>query len=292
MKQPDLGKKIAELRKAKGLTQEELVEKCNLNVRTLQRIESGEVTPRSYTVKTIFTALGYNVYDSSEITSNKFRNTEFIISNWLEQFYRYVFDLFNLKTNTMKKVTILSIILSAIIFGLFTIVTDSKAQKENKLDSNVSDKISTSESSNSAIIVSGTFNGWDETDEFVGRDVHCTINGVLFKSSLISVNKRTREFHTFVKGKLYKNKVEIIGIEDIGSVKYTADKIYKSEGQILLKGNAKLIHSKGESFEANEMSADNIGGSANKWFLKGNVKMNYSKDESIEADEIIVFNHK
>ncbi len=32
MKQPDLGKKIAELRKAKGLTQEELVEKCNLNL--------------------------------------------------------------------------------------------------------------------------------------------------------------------------------------------------------------------------------------------------------------------
>jgi len=36
MNQPDLGKKIAELRKAKGLTQEELVEKCNLSVRTLQ----------------------------------------------------------------------------------------------------------------------------------------------------------------------------------------------------------------------------------------------------------------
>lgn len=38
MKQPELGKKISELRKAKGLTQEELVEKCNLNVRTIQRI--------------------------------------------------------------------------------------------------------------------------------------------------------------------------------------------------------------------------------------------------------------
>ncbi len=58
MKQPQLGKKISELRKAKGLTQEELVEKCNLNVRTIQRIESGEVTPRSYTVKALFEALG------------------------------------------------------------------------------------------------------------------------------------------------------------------------------------------------------------------------------------------
>jgi hypothetical protein len=190
----------------------------------------------------------------------------------------------------MKKVTILSISLSAIIFGLFTVITESKAQKESNLDTKVSDKISTSESSNNAIIVSGTFNGWDETDEFVGRDVHCTIDGVLFKSSLISVNKRTREFHTFVKGKIYKNKVEIIGIEDIESVKYTADKIDKSGGCILLKGNAKLTYSKGESFEADEMTTDNIDGAANKWFLKGNVKMTYSQDESIEADEIIVFN--
>ena len=57
MKQPELGKKILELRKSKGLTQEELVEKCNINVRTIQRIEAGEVTPRSYTVKTILEAL-------------------------------------------------------------------------------------------------------------------------------------------------------------------------------------------------------------------------------------------
>ena len=59
MKQPELGKKISELRKAKGLTQEELVEKCNLNVRTIQRIEAGEVTPRSYTIKALFEALDY-----------------------------------------------------------------------------------------------------------------------------------------------------------------------------------------------------------------------------------------
>lgn len=58
MKQPELGKKISEMRKAKGLTQEELVEKCNLNVRTIQRIEAGEVTPRSYTIKALFEALG------------------------------------------------------------------------------------------------------------------------------------------------------------------------------------------------------------------------------------------
>lgn len=60
MKQPELGIKILELRKAKGLTQEELVERCNINVRTIQRIEAGEVTPRSYTIKSIMDALEYD----------------------------------------------------------------------------------------------------------------------------------------------------------------------------------------------------------------------------------------
>lgn len=59
MKQPELGRKVSELRTAKGLTQEELVEKCNISVRTIQRIENGEVTPRTYTIKTILSALDY-----------------------------------------------------------------------------------------------------------------------------------------------------------------------------------------------------------------------------------------
>lgn len=60
MKQPELGNKIISLRKQKGFTQEELVERCNINVRTLQRIESGEVSPRSYTIKTILSALDHD----------------------------------------------------------------------------------------------------------------------------------------------------------------------------------------------------------------------------------------
>ena len=69
MKQPELGKKISELRKAKGLTQEELVEKCNINVRTIQRIEAGEVMPRMYTVKTIFAALDFDLNSISNLGS-------------------------------------------------------------------------------------------------------------------------------------------------------------------------------------------------------------------------------
>jgi len=73
MKQPELGKKIIELRKAKGFTQEELVDKCNISVRTLQRIETGEVTPRSYTIKTILAALDYDlstIQDTDEMVTH------------------------------------------------------------------------------------------------------------------------------------------------------------------------------------------------------------------------------
>lgn len=56
--QPSLGKKILALRKVKDMTQEELKEKCHVSVRTIQRIESGIVTPRLSTIKILIGALG------------------------------------------------------------------------------------------------------------------------------------------------------------------------------------------------------------------------------------------
>lgn len=61
MKQPELGSTIIKLRQEKNLTQEELVEQCNISVRTLQRIEAGDVTPRDYTIKTILSVLNYEL---------------------------------------------------------------------------------------------------------------------------------------------------------------------------------------------------------------------------------------
>lgn len=83
MKQPELGKKLTELRKAKGLTQEELVEKCNINVRTIQRIEAGEVTPRSFTVKVILAAMDYSFTDiAAEETSTNNQSTQSVSSSF------------------------------------------------------------------------------------------------------------------------------------------------------------------------------------------------------------------
>lgn len=72
LKQPQLGQTILTLRQEKKLTQEELVELCNLNVRTLQRIEAGDVTPRDYTIKIILNALDYDV---AQIESSIYKKT-------------------------------------------------------------------------------------------------------------------------------------------------------------------------------------------------------------------------
>jgi transcriptional regulator with XRE-family HTH domain len=63
MKQPELGKKLIEYRNESGLTQEQLSEKTKINIRTIQRIELGEVTPRNYTLKIILNILGKDFED-------------------------------------------------------------------------------------------------------------------------------------------------------------------------------------------------------------------------------------
>ena len=117
MKQPELGRRIAELRKVKGLTQEDLVSKCNLNVRTLQRIESGSVTPRSYTIKEIAAALGHEL---SDLSNHMLKNTvEEKTSGRIADRLR---ELFNLKIYTMTKV---SVLLATVLIAGFSIYTQT-----------------------------------------------------------------------------------------------------------------------------------------------------------------------
>ena len=69
MNQPDLGLKIAELRQQKGLTQEKLAEYCEVSTRTVQRIESGEVEPRSFTRNSLSNILEFDL--GKENTNNE-----------------------------------------------------------------------------------------------------------------------------------------------------------------------------------------------------------------------------
>jgi len=61
MNQHEIGRKLTELRKNKGLTQEELAIRCGVNVRTIQRIETGTVSPRVATLKLIGAELDYEI---------------------------------------------------------------------------------------------------------------------------------------------------------------------------------------------------------------------------------------
>ena len=119
MNQPELGKKILELRLSKGLTQNELADQCNVSLRTIQRIELAEVTPRSFTIKSIFSVLDYDFYNSNPQFETEKTSSE---TNWLK-------DLFNLKKNTMRKVSVLSIVL--IFVAVFLTQSESNAQSIN-----------------------------------------------------------------------------------------------------------------------------------------------------------------
>ncbi len=70
MQQPELGRRLTALRKERNLTQEELVEKSHVSVRTIQRIEAGEVLPRTITIKILLEALGES-YESFSTNQNQ-----------------------------------------------------------------------------------------------------------------------------------------------------------------------------------------------------------------------------
>jgi transcriptional regulator with XRE-family HTH domain len=242
MNQPELGKKIIELRKSKGLTQDELVSKCNLNIRTLQRIESGEVTPRVYTLRLIFSALDYD-FDNSFVTNT----SQGIVAFRLEQFYKYILDLFNLKTNTMKKISILTIILLSVLTGIFIISGKTNAQRKNdnisSLTANHPDEKPSGGLAFSFFECKGCF---DDNYEIIGRDIRFKLNGVYVSVGLIKLNQKTAVFKTgYMKGQISKNSIECHIPEEIFSegisnkeFKFKANTIKRDETKVILEGNS------------------------------------------------------
>jgi uncharacterized Tic20 family protein len=69
MNQPDLGLRVNELRGQKGMTQEKLAEYCEVSARTIQRIENGEVEPRTFTRNSLSNILEFDF--GSEKNSNE-----------------------------------------------------------------------------------------------------------------------------------------------------------------------------------------------------------------------------
>lgn len=255
IQQPELGKKIAHYRKAKGLTQEELVEKCNVSVRTLQRIEAGEVTPRAYTVKLIFDALELD-FDSTQNSPQG--SKQGLLKRWLEQFYISFLDLFNLKTNTMKKISILSLMLTSILFGIFTLI--GNAQNKNGKATPITENKGIINQSDVKMIdgsISCTSCFYDD-DDFVGYGVKFKKDGVSVNVQLLKLNTKTGKFNAgFIKGVLFPNKVEVNANKDWINKKRinfeAEDSLHTYDNKLVLKGNAKLRSPQNELIEANEI---------------------------------------
>lgn len=80
MKQPDLGLRVADMRQQKGYTQEKLAELCEVSTRTIQRIESGEVDPRTYTINRLNEVLDFD-FGTGELESEDIWLTALHFSN-------------------------------------------------------------------------------------------------------------------------------------------------------------------------------------------------------------------
>lgn len=80
MKQQTLKENLLYQRKLKGFTQEELADKTTVGVRTIQRIEKGEVLPHLQTVKLLAVGLGIEV-DALIVLENP--NEEVIQRKWM-----------------------------------------------------------------------------------------------------------------------------------------------------------------------------------------------------------------
>ncbi len=80
MQQPALGNRLVSLRKEKNLTQEELVARSHVSVRTIQRIESGEVIPRLSTIKIIAKALSVDFESIVQTNQNQMEENKNLVS--------------------------------------------------------------------------------------------------------------------------------------------------------------------------------------------------------------------
>lgn len=76
MNQPELGEKIIQLRKELNLTQDELARKSSLGLRTIQRIESGRVTPRTSTIELLLNSLeeDHRSFDNYRLKKSSIKN--------------------------------------------------------------------------------------------------------------------------------------------------------------------------------------------------------------------------
>lgn len=98
MKSAQFAEQLTYQRKLKGLSQEQLAEKTKVTVRTIQRIEKGDVAPHLKTVKLLAVALDLDVDDLLQLDNPREENTQI---KWLflihtSPFIGFVLPLLNI----------------------------------------------------------------------------------------------------------------------------------------------------------------------------------------------------
>ncbi|MGI9160296.1 MAG: DUF4870 domain-containing protein [Saprospiraceae bacterium] len=71
-----IGKRIHQIRREKGMTQEQLSARAGINLRTLQRIEKGDTEPRGNTLRLLSIALGESLEASAETGGMEYPRAE------------------------------------------------------------------------------------------------------------------------------------------------------------------------------------------------------------------------
>lgn len=80
MKSTQFAERLTYQRKLKGFSQEQLADRTKVTVRTIQRIEKGEVTPHLRTVKLLAAALEVDVDDLLQLDDPREENIQ---TKWL-----------------------------------------------------------------------------------------------------------------------------------------------------------------------------------------------------------------
>ena len=160
----------------------------------------------------------------------------------------------------MKRVSILSIMIMAIVTGLFTISTESKAQDKKGKATPIADNKKAINETDTKMIGSNfsCINCFYDNEDMIGYGVNFKKDGVSVDVQLIKLNTSTGKFNAgFVKGIFLSNKVEVvINRERIDKklVTFEADdSMEKLKDKIVLKGHAKLISPQNELIEADEI---------------------------------------
>ena len=119
---------IKEGRVAKGYTQKELSELSNISVRSIQRIENGEILPRSYTIKTLAEILGLSfeaIQKAVPVQKPRFkinRGQKIILSIGIPLFIYFACWAFIAQSPKFPETAFELITLSAFVLLIITIV--------------------------------------------------------------------------------------------------------------------------------------------------------------------------